>query len=88
VREPPQLGGDVVDLTGELTRAEERTARGDRLCRRCGRQVEGDIRRRGRCEGGQPFVMERRDRSEARVFSGELSPAGAGLIDLEGGRDV
>jgi len=61
-------------------------ARGDRLRRTRRRQVEGDVRRR-RCEGGQPFVMEGRDRSEARVLSGELSPAGAGLIDLEGGRD-
>jgi hypothetical protein len=32
--------------------------------------------------------VEGRDRSEARVLPGELSPAGAGLVDLERGRDV
>jgi len=32
--------------------------------------------------------VERGDRTEARVLLGELSPAGAGLVELEQGRDV
>jgi len=36
----------------------------------------------------EPLVVESGDRTEARVLLGELSPAGAGLVELEQGRDV
>jgi hypothetical protein len=88
VGEPPQLGRHVLGLAGEFALAEERAARGDRLCRRFGREVERDVGRRSRGQRREALVVERGDRTEARVLLGELSPAGAGLVELELGRDV
>jgi len=87
-REPAQLRGDLFGLAGERSLAEQRAPRGDRLGRRLRGQIEGDVRRCRRRECSEPLVVECRDRAEARVLSGELSPAGAGLVEFELGRDV
>jgi hypothetical protein len=47
-REAPQLRRDLFGLTGERALAEERATRGDRLGRGLGRQIDRDVRRRGR----------------------------------------
>jgi hypothetical protein len=61
---------------------------GDRLGRGIGIEIEGDVRRCGRGERREALVLEGRDRAEARVLSRQLSPAGAGFVELEPGRDV
>ena len=85
--EPPQLGGDVVGLAGQRAFAEERAASGDRLRGALRREIERDVGRRGRGQRREALVMECGDRTEARVLRGELSPAGASLVELELGRD-
>jgi hypothetical protein len=39
-------------------------------------------------ERRQPLVVERRDGADARVRLSDLSPAGAGLVDLVAGRQL
>jgi hypothetical protein len=87
-REAPQLSVDLLGLAGQGPFAEERVARADRLRGGIPLQIESDVRRGEPGEGRQSLVVERRDRPETRVLAGELSPAGAGLVELERGRDV
>ena len=82
-----KLGADVIGLTGEGAFAEERPAGGDRLGGRFGGQVDRDVRYRRCRERDEAFVVEGRDGTQARILAGELSPAGAGLVDLELVRD-
>ncbi|OGO68244.1 MAG: hypothetical protein A3H36_09375 [Chloroflexi bacterium RIFCSPLOWO2_02_FULL_71_16] len=61
---------------------QERDALVDRFSRLIRGELHVDRRRRPRRQIGQALVVEGGDRAEARVTSGDLSPAGAGLVDL------
>ena len=86
--EPAELGGDVFAVARERRLPEQRVAGPDRRRRAVGGEIQRDVRRRSSCQRRQPLLVERGDRSEARVLSRELSPARAGLVDLERGRDA
>jgi hypothetical protein len=81
-----ELGLDVGGIDRQRSRQQKRRAVADRRRGRFRRQVDRDLRRRATREIGQTSVMEGRDRSEARALR-QLSPAGAGLVDLVRGRD-
>jgi len=86
--EAPDLCRHRIRVAGERTLAEERPARPDRLRRGVGVEIESDIRGRRCRERREALLVEGRDRAEARVLRGELSPPGAGLVVLEPGRNV
>jgi hypothetical protein len=69
-----------------MARLEQRGPRAHRGRGGLSVEVDGDIRRGTLREVGEALVVEGRYRTEARVLVGELSPAGAGLVYLEGSR--
>jgi hypothetical protein len=87
-RDASQLLGQLVGVDRDRSGREERRARGDGRGRRVRGEVDGDVRRDARTEVAQALVVEGGDRTEARVRFGELSPAGAGLVDLERRRQL
>ena len=82
-RDAMELASELFGVARETASGQERDALADGGRRLLAGEVDGDVGRRARGKLREPLVVECRDRSEARVLSGELSPASAGLVDLE-----
>lgn len=83
LRDPRELRRQVAVVEGEAACREQRLALRDRALGLGAGEGEVDVRRGPGEELREPLVVEGGDGAEARVSAGELSPARAGLFDLE-----
>jgi hypothetical protein len=87
-RHAAQLALDVVGIDREAAGLEEGDPLADGPRGGLGVEVDRDIGDGALREPGETLIVERGDGPEARVLAGELSPAGAGLVDIERARQT